>query len=155
MKIKLTERTVTRLKPPTGRVFVDVWDQTLPAFGIQLRATGRRAWIIAVRRPGKSTTSRIKIGDPATMSLADARERARELMRDPSSLELEEPEPEPDAIDPDSLTADSPIDGGDRWLHSARSEAAEPELEVRRADSPARSHGLVRPAASAASPGRT
>jgi integrase len=107
-KIKLTERAVARLKPPTGRVFVDVWDATLPAFGIQLRSTGRRAWIIAVRRPGKSTTSRIKIGDPATMSLAEARARAQELMRDPSALELEESEP--DALDPDSLTADSPID---------------------------------------------
>ena len=64
MKLKLTERTVARLKPPaSGKL--DVWDLTLPAFGIQLRSTGRRAWIIAVRRPGKSTTSRIKIGDPA------------------------------------------------------------------------------------------
>jgi hypothetical protein len=42
MKTKLTERAVARLKPPaSGRL--DVWDQTLPAFGVQLRATGRRA----------------------------------------------------------------------------------------------------------------
>ena len=84
MKMKLTERAVARLKPPaSGKL--DVWDVTLPAFGIQLRATGRRAWIIAVRRPGKSSTSRIRIGDPATMSLAEAQARARELMRDPAS----------------------------------------------------------------------
>jgi integrase len=85
MRMKLTERTVSRFKiPASGKV--DVWDQALPAFGIQLRATGRRAWIIGVRRPGSTTTSRIKIGDPATMSLADARERAQQLMRDPSAL---------------------------------------------------------------------
>jgi integrase len=104
MKIKLTERVVDRLKPP-ARGKIDIWDVTLPAFGIQLRATGRRSWIIAVRRPGKSTTSRIKIANPATMSLADARARARELMRDPSALALES-----DEVDPDSLTGDSPID---------------------------------------------
>jgi integrase len=80
MKMKLTDRAVSRLKPPaSGRV--DVWDLTLPAFGIQLRATGRRAWIIAVRRPGSTTTSRIKIGDPAVMPLQNARARAQDLMR--------------------------------------------------------------------------
>jgi integrase len=104
MKLKLTERTVARLKPPaSGKL--DVWDQTLPAFGIQLRSTGRRAWIIAVRRPGKSTTSRIKIGDRATMSLADAQARARELMRDPSALEAKDD----DKDGPHELTADSPM----------------------------------------------
>jgi integrase len=104
MKLKLTERTVARLKPPaSGKL--DVWDQTLPAFGIQLRSTGRRAWIIAVRRPGKSTTSRIKIGDPATMSLADAQARARELMRDLSALEAKDD----DKDGPHELTADSPM----------------------------------------------
>jgi integrase len=105
MKLKLTERAVTRLKTPRGQVFVDVWDTALPAFGIQLRATGRRAWIIAVRRPGKSTTSRIKIGTPETMTLAEARDRARELMRDPSALE----EPESESV-LDQLTSASPID---------------------------------------------
>jgi integrase len=85
MRMKLTDRAVSRLKvPASGKV--DVWDQTLPAFGIQLRATGRRAWIIGVRRPGSATTSRLKIGDPATMSLADARERAQQLMRNPGAL---------------------------------------------------------------------
>jgi integrase len=106
MKTKLTERAAARLKlPSSGKI--DVWDQTLPAFGIQLRATGRRAWIIAVRRPGKITTSRIKIGDPATMPLAEARARAQELMRDPSSLEVPTEEPDEGALD--SLTGSSPM----------------------------------------------
>jgi integrase len=109
VKTKLSERTVARLKPPTDRVFVDVWDQTLPAFGIQLRATGRRSWIIAVRRPGKATTSRIKIGDPATMSLTQAKERARELMGDLDQLAVET-DPADDDFDPDHLTGDSLID---------------------------------------------
>ena len=91
--MKLTERAVARLKPPaSGKL--DVWDLALPAFGVQLRATGRRAWIIAVRRPGKTTTSRIKIGDPATMPLAEAQERARELMREPGALAAPAEEPD-------------------------------------------------------------
>jgi len=106
MKMKLTDRAVTRLKlPASGKL--DVWDLTLPAFGIQLRATGRRAWIIAVRRPGSATTSRIKIGDPATMPLADARARAQALMRDPGGLAKSDPEP--GEIDPDSLSGDSRV----------------------------------------------
>jgi integrase len=108
MKIKLTERAVGRLKPPTSGK-LDVWDGTLPAFGIQLRATGRRAWIIAVRRPGKATTSRIKIGDPATMPLAAAQERARELMRDPSLLEAPVEEPDTSATAINGLTGNSPV----------------------------------------------
>jgi integrase len=104
MRMKLTDRAVARLKrPASGKV--DVWDVTLPAFGIQLRATGRRAWIIAVRRPGKTTTSRIKIGDPATMPLAEARQRAQGLMRNPSALEMPA---NPEAAS-DNLTGDSPV----------------------------------------------
>jgi integrase len=106
MKLKLTERAVARLKPPaSGKL--DVWDQALPAFGMQLRATGRRAWIIQARRPGKTTASRIKIGDPTTMPLAEARERARELMRDPR--ELAAPAEEPDSPELGEITGDSPM----------------------------------------------
>ena len=140
MKMKLTERAIARLKPPaSGKL--DVWDQTLPAFGIQLRATGRRAWIIAVRRPGKSTTSRIRIGDPATMALAEAQARARALMRDPSAPQRGRTN-ELDAIDPDGLDRRQPHGGGDRRLHRARPNAAEPELEERSS----RSSGMISPA---------
>ena len=122
MKQKLTERTVARLKPPSSGK-LDVWDLKLPAFGIQLRSTGRRAWIIAVRRPGKSTTSRIKIGDPATMSLAEAQERARELcaIRAPSK-------PMMTTGGSTELTADSPMADVIEQLHRARPEAAQPQL---------------------------
>ena len=41
------------------------------------------------------------------MPLAVARERAQALMRDPHSLQMEAPEP--DEVDPDSLTGDSPV----------------------------------------------
>jgi integrase len=104
MKAKLTERTVERLKAPkSGRA--EVWDLTLPAFGIQVRHTGKRRWIIAVRRPGKSTTSRLVIGDAKIMPLGEARERARQLMQDPDGLKAED---EPDHGG--QLTGESTID---------------------------------------------
>jgi integrase len=108
-KIKFNERTVERLKAPkAGRV--DYWDQTLPAFGIQVRHTGKRRWIIAVRRPGKSTTSRIVIGDVKTMPLAEARERARQLMQDPGALASEdEPDYGADAVLGPESTIDAVI----------------------------------------------
>jgi integrase len=105
--MKLTERAVARLKPPaSGKL--DVWDLTLPAFGLQLRPRSR-SWMIAVRRPGRTTTSRIKIGDPATMPLAEAQDRARELMRDPSALEAPAEEPDTSEAALDRLDGDSPM----------------------------------------------
>jgi integrase len=96
MKKKLTDLAVARMKPPaTGRL--EVWDSTLPAFGLRISSSGARSWVVALRRPGAAHPSRIKVGEPGTMSLADARARARELMADPdrlsaSAAELSQPD---------------------------------------------------------------
>lgn len=83
MRRKLTDLAVTRMKPPaTGRL--EVWDSTLPAFGIRITSTGARSWVVALRRPGAKHPSRIKLGtpdEPDRMSLGDARAKARELMQ--------------------------------------------------------------------------
>jgi len=91
MKTKLTELSVARLKPPTsGRL--EVWDSTLPAFGLRITATGARSYVVALRKPGAKNPARIKIGEPGAngMSLADARTKARELMADPGALSAPE-----------------------------------------------------------------
>jgi integrase len=87
MRTKLTELGVARLKPPKrGRL--EVWDQTLPAFGVRITEKNARSWIVALRRPGAKHPSRIKLGQPGPngMSLAEARAKARELMTNPSAL---------------------------------------------------------------------
>ena len=90
MHSKLTELSVTRIKPPqSGRL--EVWDSTLPAFGLRITAAGARSYVVAIRKLGAKHPSRIKVGEPGRMSLADARARARELMADPSALEPQEP----------------------------------------------------------------
>ena len=90
MQTKLTELSVQRIRPPqSGRL--EVWDTTLPAFGLRITAAGGRSYVVALRKPGAKNPSRIKVGEPGTMALADARAKARELMADPGALA--EPEP--------------------------------------------------------------
>lgn len=85
MKKKLTELAVARLKPPaSGRL--EVWDTTLPGFGLRLTAAGRRSYVVALRKPGAKHPSRLKVGEPGEISLADARAQARELMANPVSV---------------------------------------------------------------------
>jgi integrase len=89
MNAKLTKLSVARIKPPkSGRL--EVWDSTLPAFGLRITSAGARSYVVALRKPGAKHPSRIKVGEANRMALADARERARELMADPGALEARE-----------------------------------------------------------------
>jgi integrase len=86
MKRKLTDLSVARMKPPaSGRV--EIWDSVLPAFGLRVSATGRRTWMVALRRPGKKQPSRLTVGTAPPMSLAEARAAARVLMETGASPE--------------------------------------------------------------------
>lgn len=85
-RAKLTELGVARIKPPAeGRR--EVWDATLPGFGLRVTAAGARSWVVALRKPGAKHPARIKVGSPPAMGLAAARDKARALMRDPGALE--------------------------------------------------------------------
>jgi integrase len=96
MQAKLTELSVARIKPPkSGRL--EIWDSTLPAFGLRITAAGARSYVVALRKPGAKHPSRIKVGEVGSMSLADARTRARALMNDPHALEPHEQAP-PDTV---------------------------------------------------------
>jgi integrase len=100
MQAKLTELSVARIKPPrSGRL--EVWDSTLPAFGLRVTATGAKSYVVAMRKPGAKHPSRVKVGEPGEpprgMSLADARTKARKMMADPGALETP-PEGEDDTF---------------------------------------------------------
>lgn len=79
-RVRLTEATVKRLKPPeTGQT--DYFDELLPSFGLRVSATGRRSWFVFYRVKdgplhGKQRRFTIKAA-----GLADAREQAREVLR--------------------------------------------------------------------------
>ena len=99
MRKKLTELSVSRIRSPkSGRL--EVWDTTLPAFGLRITSTGARSWVVAIRKPGAKHPARVKVGKPGNISLSEARVRARGIMADPSALA-----PGPKTLDQDDTVA--------------------------------------------------
>jgi integrase len=77
-KGKLTDRFVRSAErvPKKGRK--DWWDDQVPNFGLRVTANGARSYVMYLRWPGSGANSRRAIGDASKMSLAAARDRARE-----------------------------------------------------------------------------
>lgn len=78
-KVRLTAGRVSDFTCPAGRSQAFLWDLTTP--GLALRATdrGSKSYVFQGRFSGQ--TLRITIGAPATWSIPQAQERARELQR--------------------------------------------------------------------------
>jgi integrase len=76
--IKLTAKTVENAKPPaSGRI--EYWDAALPGFGLRVTEKSAKSWTILYRLHGRNR--RATLGAYPTLSLADARDRAREMLR--------------------------------------------------------------------------
>jgi len=73
----LTARNVARLAADARRA--EYWDRSLPGFGLRVTARGVRTWTIRYRHAGR--LCRVTIGRYPTLSLADAREQARHMLR--------------------------------------------------------------------------
>lgn len=78
-RIRLTDRTVLALKPTQDRQ-VDYFDDRLPGFGLRVSPRGRKSWFVMYRFHGRPR--RMTFGPYPHISLADARGRAAEVMRD-------------------------------------------------------------------------
>jgi integrase len=134
MKARLTELSVARLKPPkVGRL--EVWDLTLPAFGLRLTAAGGRSWIVALRKSGAKHPVRHKMGEPPVMTLGQARDRARQLLADPSALA--EPEDKGAKVERERAEARERAERllrsvGKRWVDQMRREGKRSADEVER-----------------------
>jgi integrase len=77
MKKMLTEKAVANAKLPAGKVQVDLWDASLPGFGLRVGRSGVKSWNIIFRLDGKQ--KRHVFGSYPAMTLKDARKRAGEL----------------------------------------------------------------------------
>lgn len=80
---KFTDQGVARLKPPvTGQA--DHWDALAPGFGLRISHGGTRTWLAQVRvlKNGAWKQTRITLGRYPVMSLAEARDAAREAQKD-------------------------------------------------------------------------
>ena len=82
-KMKLTDAAVSRLKPP-DKGQKDHWDTLTPGFGIRISHGGTRTWLVQARilKNGEWKQTRVTLGRYPTMTLAEAREGAREAQKD-------------------------------------------------------------------------
>ncbi len=79
MKKKLTPKSIDALPPATGKRY-EVHDQLLPGLHLRVSATGGKVFGVSRRVNGRM--KRIRIGAYPIVSLADAREKARDILRD-------------------------------------------------------------------------
>src|SRR5262245_3078183 len=76
-RTKLNDAIVKALLPPaTGQV--THWDTGLPGFGVRVAPGGAKTWIIQYRHAGR--VRRFKLGRYPILSLADARDAARDKL---------------------------------------------------------------------------
>ncbi|WP_137390945.1 tyrosine-type recombinase/integrase [Rhodoligotrophos defluvii] len=78
MRKKLTPKTIEALPPAKGKRY-EVWDELLPGFIVRVSSKGRKTWHLCARI--NKRRRRIKIGDYPILTLGEAREKARSIMR--------------------------------------------------------------------------
>ncbi len=76
---RLTDRLVTSKKPPDAGQ-LEIWDDLVRGFGIRISYGGKRTFCVMTRINGKQV--RRTIGTHPMMTLAEAREGARDVLRD-------------------------------------------------------------------------
>jgi integrase len=75
---KLTKRTVDTTKPVAGRDLV-VWDSELPGFGLRVKPSGRKSYVLQFRnRQGRSR--RLTLGAHGILTPDAARRQAKQLL---------------------------------------------------------------------------
>jgi integrase len=87
--MRLTAATIRALTLPAGVLDKVFFDDDLPGFGLRVRASGVKTWMVQYAIAGK--TRRISLGAPAVLEPGKARESAKNLLaqvrlgRDPAS----------------------------------------------------------------------
>ena len=76
--MRLTAATVRTLTLPPGKVDHVFFDAELPGFGLRVRATGAKTWMVQYAIAGK--TRRMVLGSPAVLDPGKARETAKDLL---------------------------------------------------------------------------
>lgn len=79
MKRKLTTKFIDSLPPATDKRY-EARDTLIPGLHLRVSATGGKVWNLSTRVDRRNR--RIKIGTYPALSLSDARERARDVLRD-------------------------------------------------------------------------
>src|SRR5690606_33007599 len=74
----LTPRSVAAKKVPAGAVQAEFWDAVVPGLALRVGAGGSKTWTVRYRAAGRQR--RYKLGRFPTLSLADARDAARDAI---------------------------------------------------------------------------
>lgn len=77
MRARITQRLAAGLKPPESGEVV-VWDATLPGFGLRVKASGARSFLVNYRRGGR--LRRLTIGRYGVLTVTEGRAQARKLL---------------------------------------------------------------------------
>jgi integrase len=78
--MRLDVRTVAGLTRPADKSDFIAWDADLAGFGVRLRASGRRSWIVQYRPLGTRRTRRVTLGRVEKLAPAQARDAARKIL---------------------------------------------------------------------------
>ena len=77
--MKLTQKDVKTLKLPPGKTDKIFFDDSVPGFGLRIRAGGSRTWIFQYMPRGGGTEQRMSLGSAKLISLDRARDGYREI----------------------------------------------------------------------------
>jgi integrase len=78
--LKLTTRQIDTIKPTTKRT--EYIDEKVPGLALRVMPTGAKSWTVRYRHRGR--LRRLTLGSAGVISLAQARDRVRDLMHDAS-----------------------------------------------------------------------
>jgi len=91
--MRLTKPNLARLILPEGKSEMIVFDESMPGFGVRVRAGGKRVWLVQFRIGNKQR--RITLGSVDVLDPEEAKKRAKaalakvQLGRDPQAEKLE------------------------------------------------------------------
>jgi integrase len=77
--MNLTRTSIDGISLPKGKKDAIFWDDTLPGFGLRIRAGGSRKWVVQYVLHGHQPR-RVTIGSVAVFSPEEARKAAREIL---------------------------------------------------------------------------
>lgn len=74
----LTAKFIASLKPAAPGARAHYWDALVPGFGLRVTDRGAKSFVVYRRWPGSRAPARRTIGDVKSLTLAEARDKARE-----------------------------------------------------------------------------
>jgi integrase len=75
---RLTDRTVKALKRAAPGRRYEITDVEARGLGVRVNDEGRKTWVLITRLPGRKSASRLTLGEYPSITLAEARDKARD-----------------------------------------------------------------------------